>query len=407
VLDGTNGSGNVTAGGRKVVLLKLGAVTGLPANVTLTQPTASVLANGTITGGTITFIDWCRLHPDSQRQRQDSNFYFTINNASGATINVTDVSLKTDLQQRKFGGRVDNTMLGWVMEEADRVMRNLAAVRTSLPARPTASATPGLPTGFQKSARALFCGRCQRDSVESILVLPKCGNTQTLHGSGYCQATVVFDQSSVRLDTQSLLEGTPRMPLPEHFADFFNAHYDQLAALSFPVHDPTDPTFTRVINVPIFAELRDAMKAVSLARFFHDNNIPLDTWWLNSYKPATASIPLVIPSLTNSASDGLLTVTFHGGVTIKLPNTYIADTIAQQVEHPLHIYTYKLSRRDAAPHTSERPLHTASSCRGRAVSEQRSDLLSLTHIYLTHSDVPPPAAQSRRPVHAFPATDLT
>ena len=73
------------------------------------------------------------------------------------------------------------------------------------------------------------------------------------------------------------------------------------------------------------------MKAVALARFFHDNNIPLDTWWINSYTPPTAYILATIPTLTNSLQNGSVTVTFYGGVTIKTPNTYMPDAVAQSI----------------------------------------------------------------------------
>ena len=47
-------------------------------------------------------------------------------------MTVTNLQLITDLQQRKFGGRIDNTKLGWIMEEADRVMKELAGGKDQL-----------------------------------------------------------------------------------------------------------------------------------------------------------------------------------------------------------------------------------------------------------------------------------
>ena len=149
------------------------------------------------------------------------------------------------------------------------------------------------------------------------------------------QATVVFADDSVQLNTEAYLRGVPSDPNAQKFADFFNANYNEFANIAFPVHDPTDPTGQRIIYVKIFAELQDAMKAVTLARFFRDNNIPIDTWWLSSYDPPTAYIPAEIPTLTNSltTSNGTTTVTFYGGVQIFKPNEYIPGASAEDIEN--------------------------------------------------------------------------
>ena len=89
---------------------------------------------------------------------------------------------------------------------------------------------------------------------------------------------------------------------------------------------PVDtPDGTSITNVPIFAMLKQAMQAVSLARFFHDNNIPLDTWWLNSWQPPSATIPLSTPTIVNSNSNGTVSYLLFGGVQIHKPNVYLSS----------------------------------------------------------------------------------
>ena len=127
--------------------------------------------------------------------------------------------------------------------------------------------------------------------------------------------------------------GQPEDVSAKAFADWFNANYDAMAQISFPVHDPNDPTGAYVVQVKIFEELRDAMKAVALVRFFHDNNIPLDTWWISSWTPPIAYVPATIPTLTNSLTNGSITVSMYGGVSIKTPNTYLPDAVAQAISN--------------------------------------------------------------------------
>ena len=317
IMDGRHGI-SINAGGRYAMGLTTGAVTGLPSNITVFMPPI-----GTLSGFTLNL----------NAQGQDSYFTLTITNNSGVTQTVTNIQLVPDLQDRKFGGRVDGTTLGWVMFEADRIVKDLAIGKEQLTGTAYDSHNATLPAGFQNMLeRYLAAGQTGQQNTR-LWLTPNYETLKRYIDPVTGEATVVFDQSSVKLNTESLLAGKPEDPIARSFVDFFNAHYDQFAALNFPVHDPADPTGTRTIQVKIFDMLRDAMKAVALARFFHDNNIPLDTWWLNSWTPPKAYIPTTIPTLSNSLSNGTLTLTTWGGVTIKTPNQYLPDDVARIISN--------------------------------------------------------------------------
>ena len=57
---------------------------------------------------------------------QDSYTGFYLFNGAGSNFNINSVLVVPAVQQREFGGRVENSKVGWVMEEADRVMKCLA-----------------------------------------------------------------------------------------------------------------------------------------------------------------------------------------------------------------------------------------------------------------------------------------
>ena len=278
---------------------------------------------GNFGGGGYTFL----LTP----QTQDSNWAFSITNSSGSTQTISDLQLVPDRQHRKFGGRVDNTRLGWIIEEADRVMKALGIGKDHLTGATYNSSTSELPPGYQNLLERYRDVGISGNFNNRFWFTP---NEQTLKrfidpASG--EATVVFDQATVKLNTEALVLGQPEDIVARNWAEYFNANYDAIAAKTFPVYDPDDPTQTKIINVKIFDELRNAMKAVSLARFFKDNNIPLDTWWLNSYQAPVKYTPLTIPTLTNSLQNGAITLTMHGGVSIKTPNAYIPDVVAKSI----------------------------------------------------------------------------
>jgi len=262
---------------------------------------------------------------------QDSIWSFSIINNSGINQTVSDLQLVSDLQHRKFGGRVDNTRLGWIIEEADRVMKALGIGKDHLTGATYNSITPGLPPGYQNLLERYRDAGVSGNFNNRFWFTP---NEQTLKrfiDPATGEATVIFDRATVKLNTEALVLGQEEDIVARNWADYFTANYDAFASKTFPVYDPDDQTHTRIINVKIFDELRNAMKAVSLARFFKDNDIPLDTWWLNSYQTPVKYTPLTIPTLTNSILNGTITLTMYGGVSIKTPNAYIPDVVAKSI----------------------------------------------------------------------------
>ncbi len=307
----------IITSGRQAVLLGRQSVTGNPGGLDVTMPPAGSFGPGTYLNLTA--------------QGQESRFYFTVTNNTGVTQTITELSLKPDLQHRKFTGRVENTRLGWIMLEADRVVKDLALGKDPLTGAAYSSATSGLPAGFRNMLERYAAAGQFGANTTRLWFTP---NEMTLKrhvDPATGAATVLFDRSTVRLNTESLLLGGPDDPTARGFVEHFNAHYDAFADIAFPVNDPNDPTGTNIIQVKIFDELREAMKAVSLALFFEDNAIPVDTWWLNSHAAPAVHVVETVPTLTNSltAANGTTTLTMWGGVAIDRPNTYVPDPVAK------------------------------------------------------------------------------
>ena len=336
-----NGQGGltVTGGGRTGMGLALASTSGLPSGVTLSMPPlgsgliGSPGSNITINGGSVTLNGGNGYTFTLKATGQDSYWAVSITNTTAASISIGNEQLVTDLQEDQFGGRVAGTQLGWVMFEADRVMKELAGGKDGLTGTIYDSHNTSLPAGFMNTLELLAAGGETGQFSTRFWFTPSNFALSSYIDPTTGKATVVFSSDTVQLNTEAYLEGVPSDPNAQRFADFFNANYNALANIAFPVHDPTDPTSQRIIYVKIFDELRDAMKAVALARFFRDNQIPVDTWWLNSYDPPAAYIPATIPTLTNSltTNNGQATVTFYGGVQIYKPNEYIPSPTAQDI----------------------------------------------------------------------------
>jgi len=299
---------HITAGGRHLMELTITNWDSLPTGVTTSE------------------FRYTQIHLSGKGQ--DSYYVFTLTNSGPNSFIVDSIHVVPNLQHRRYGGRVDGTRLGWVMYEADRVMKCLGVGKDNLTGEIYDSTTvpvPGYSNLVERSLGTNTVGDARFWFVPNEMTLKKYIDPDA------GEASVVFDAASVSLKTESYMRGLPQSPVARAFADHFNAHFGEFAELDWPVLDPDDPTGQTIIHVKIFERLREAMQAVALARFFRDNNIPLDMWWLNSWSPPTASSPKTIPTAYNETTNGTQWVLIYGGVEVNKPNSYTPSPEAEQV----------------------------------------------------------------------------
>ncbi len=255
----------------------------------------------------------------------DSFTQFTMNNASSRNYIVNRVQVYPAKQHRKFGGRIEGTSVGWVMLEADRVMKCLSVGKDNLTGASYNSGTVPI-AGYQNMIERQNASGGTGGNIR-LWFTPKEMTLKRHVDPVTARASIVFDSASVACNTESFLVGLPQPPEAKAFADHLTANYDAFANLTFPCVDYNDPTGTAIINVKIFDQLRDVMRAVSLARFFRDNNVPVDMWWLNSWQPPYAYSPKSTPTAYNTQA-GLV---IYGGVQVNKPNAYVPSASAKSV----------------------------------------------------------------------------
>ena len=263
---------------------------------------------------------------------QEMYVIIEITNTNSYAMTFDAISLIPDLAHCGLSVQAKDTMLGWVMYEADRVMKNLAIGECTYhdengPIAYYNSYNNSLPNGFKSLLQMFGAQNALTENATRFWFTPNEMTLQRYIDPDTGEASIIFSEASVLLQTESMMTSGTSDPVSQKFADFFNAHFDEFADIEFPVSDPTDPTGESVIYVKIFSLLRDAMKSVSIARFFHDNDIPLDTWWINSYTPQSAHTPATINTMANS--DG--TFNIYGGVNINAANTYMPSVVAKSI----------------------------------------------------------------------------
>ncbi len=253
---------------------------------------------------------------------RDRIFVFLENQHFRNDYRITSVQVGSDRQHRRFGGRVENTRLGWVMYEADRLMKCLSVGRCRDAGDPnrndsvyegeTGSNTVKVP-GFKnlvQMRKENFDGADFSDAANNLrLWFAIQEMTLRSFEDADGRNTVLWDASRVELLAESRIFPDKNEPAAEAllFASHFTENYDRFAEQMFIVSDPgvrfegldCETTAPGTCKVKIFEELRQVMQSVALARFFRDNNIPLDMWWLNGWLPEFVPSPLSIPTAMN------------------------------------------------------------------------------------------------------------
>jgi YD repeat-containing protein len=272
----------------------------------------------------------------------ETSYNLTFVNSSDYILISSAVAIPAR-QQRQFGGRVENTMVGWIMEEADRTMKCLWIGSNNITGAAYNSSTIHV-SGY-KNLFELYGNSTPTNCSVRNWFTPKLMTLQQYIDPNTGLASIVFSNATVLCQTENDLTGGASPQQDQAFCNNMTAQYDAFATNKFPCYDPTDPTGSRIIYTNIFGMLKDVMKAVSLARFFRDNNIPVDMWWLNSWQCPVAYTPKSVPTIVAYSANK--TYTISGGVYIQLPNAYVASVTASNVAQLV-----QSSRPDAAGNSS-------------------------------------------------------
>jgi len=238
---------------------------------------------------------------------------------SGEDPGVTMVPLDPsggDITQRvEYFGQTENTHFGWVMFEADRYLKSMAAGQDTLTGD---LLTPDVP-GFKSELELCFEQRTDVPWHRNWFVPGEIVLAQAADGQ-----TMVFERAAIQLESRfiqfqpdgSMVDIEGNSPVTDQFTAFVTEHYDEFAA-----------------EKPELAELEQLARIVGVVKWLRDNGIPVDLSWVDDYEVAYVETPLTTPGVVSEMStlDGSYTITSFGGVDLSTENTYVGDDNADAV----------------------------------------------------------------------------
>ncbi|KAA3609117.1 MAG: hypothetical protein DWQ01_09875 [Planctomycetota bacterium] len=214
-------------------------------------------------------------------------------------ISIDPISRGNEKQLVRYIGNVMNSDLGRVMREADYLMKEWA-VGTAAPSIEGFKS----PDDYAAELKTLYLGAMSR-----FWFIPE-GMTFRSTGSG-----LIFDSGRMTVKTEFLMNnrrGLKADPANEKFSAWFTENYTGISN-----------------EYPIFQDLFDYAKLVSLAKYLKDQGVPL-YWFLiaNKNLVLTEESPGTVDALFRE-SDHFPDVSIEGGVEITSKNEYILDRAAR------------------------------------------------------------------------------
>lgn len=228
----------------------------------------------------------------------------------GVTMVPVDPSMKDITQRVEYFGKTQDTRFGWVLFEADRYLKSLAAGQDTLTGSPLPTLVPGFKSELDLALESHTQVQWHRNwFVPGEIVLKKSDDGQSM----------IFDRATIKLQSrfiQFLPDGTQKdvpgsSPVTDRFTTFINDHYDEFAAQKTEL-----------------AELKQLAKIVGIVKWLHDNNIPVDLTWMKDYQVKYVKTPTTTPGIVakKTTADGTYGITSMGGVDFPTPNTYTKDS---------------------------------------------------------------------------------
>jgi RHS repeat-associated protein len=239
--------------------------------------------------------------------------------APGVSINQPASGNPTDPQTVEYFAGVENTHLGYVCFEADRVLKSLAAGKDNITGQSVSSAVPGYKSMARRWADSYDPGNpAQTHDVRWWFKISDMKLVRSADAKSF-----EFDNVGIQLVAEDAETGQPATdPDALAFAQWFTSNFDAIAAEAYPY--PTLATMDRPL-----LRLKQAAKSVAFAQFLRDNSVPVDFSWIDTYQLAFVDTPASTPTAIVETPVGGNISVFYGGINLGALPQYLADAAGQ------------------------------------------------------------------------------
>jgi RHS repeat-associated protein len=240
----------------------------------------------------------------------------------------------------RHGKGTANTYVGWVLFEADRIMKTYGQGKDNITHQPIRSGVPG----FDRLFDLRFASEAGPQRWHRYWFVPaRTTRLQARDG----QLTLLHVPLQVRCETEVMRNGTlqpaPDVP-PSAYAKAFSRWFtENYEALAREIYSMPPPETGITSKVAVLKELQRVALIAAIAESLRDQGVPMPAW-MNNYPVRPCPVPETTPTLTVKLErkSGRTTrwVQLFGGVTLSAPSdtivTRAGDRQADSAAPALH-----------------------------------------------------------------------
>lgn len=221
----------------------------------------------------------------------------------------------------RHGRATEATYVGWVLYQADRLMKGYSLGYDNLTNQPVSTAIPGYTTVLDQQyfGGALNAKPTEGSQWQRFWIVPA-----EIRRFGSQRDLTLFDVP-LALRTQAMVwkngqlvddQATASSPGASQFRDWFTANYDAIAAERFLMPPKESGIAT---PVPVFSELRRIALVTAIAERLRESGVPMP-WWMRDYPVKPVPFEKITPGLEVTRSNGNVRARIFGGVDLSVPD---------------------------------------------------------------------------------------
>ncbi len=232
----------------------------------------------------------------------------------------------------RHGKETENTYVGWILFETDRVMKAYSLGQDNVTNQPVNTSI----AGYQEVLDAQFDLRPGKHSWERFWIVPAEVNKKqtekkelTLYDIPLKLKTEKMILRNGKLETDPIGKSSKGAQM---FSEWFTKNYEKIAKEN-RILPPEGSGFTE--PVPIFSELQRMALMTAIAEQLRDQGVPFPLW-MRDYKVNKFPTPLTTPAITISRERDNSTLTIYGGVSLNTTDKSIEKvTVVPEAIHIL------------------------------------------------------------------------
>lgn len=213
----------------------------------------------------------------------------------------------------RYDGETKNTRFGYIMYEADRLMKNLSLGKDNITGKQVKANVYGF-----KNSIDLFLENPYGagNSINRYWFVPK---NMSIHKTRKGK-DIAFKKTTMKVMTESTFNNKVfKHDDSEYFAKFFTDNYEELSK-----------------EYPVLKELKRLAKITALVKWIRENDIPLDLSLFANYKPKHKDTPTTTPAITVShlfeINNFTNTLSILGGVTYHFDESNFQEITTEKVD---------------------------------------------------------------------------